>query len=128
MLRAILLDFDGIIVESNHIKGLAFGELFEDFPQHKQAILDYHFANGGISRYRKIEHIYKEMLKEPLSPAQLKALGQRFSELVFEKVVQCPFVTGAEEFLDQYNQAIQLFIISATPQKEIAEIVNMRGL
>ncbi|GAF78578.1 unnamed protein product, partial [marine sediment metagenome] len=33
MIKAIIFDFDGVIVESSDIKTEAFRELFQDYPQ-----------------------------------------------------------------------------------------------
>ena len=63
-IKAILFDFDGVILESVDIKGLAFCKLFENFPEHVTKIVQYHHANGGISRFNKFRYIYKNILKK----------------------------------------------------------------
>ena len=66
MIKAIIFDFDGVLVESNHIKTEAFKELFQDYPQHLDEIVKYHVLNGGLSRYIKIQYIYKKRLSNLL--------------------------------------------------------------
>lgn len=61
---AIFFDFDGVILESVDIKGWAFGKLFENYPQHVDEIVAFHFANGGMSRFDKFRYIYKKYLKK----------------------------------------------------------------
>jgi len=58
----------------------------------------------------------------------LEELGARFSDLVFQKVLSCPFVPGAERFLEKYSQTHLLFVVSGTPEPELVQIVKKRGL
>ena len=57
MIRAIVLDFDGVIVESLGIKTQAFRDLFSDYPQHLGDIMSYHLSHTSILRYIKFEYI-----------------------------------------------------------------------
>ena len=59
MIKAILFDFDGVIVDSVEIKTEAFRDLFrQESADDLERILDYHKAHGGISRVKKIEYFY----------------------------------------------------------------------
>ena len=127
-LTTLIFDFDGVILESVDIKTQAFVELFADFPRHREDIIKLHMQNGGMSRYEKFKIIYKEFLKRPLSDAKNRELGKTFSNLVFEKVVNCPFVCGAYEFLKKYASAFPIFVASGTPENELIEIVRRRNL
>jgi phosphoglycolate phosphatase-like HAD superfamily hydrolase len=55
-------------------------------------------------------------------------LGQRFSKLVLEKVVTCPYVPGALEFIEKYANVFPLFIASGTPEDELEEILERRKI
>lgn len=127
--RALLLDFDGVIVESNDIKTRAFAEMFGEYPEHLDAIISYHQRYVGVSRYKKFTWIYQELLKQPVTETLLDTLGARFSQIVFEKVLQAPFVPGALETLASYSSAgVPIFIISGTPHDELLRILETRGL
>jgi phosphoglycolate phosphatase-like HAD superfamily hydrolase len=127
-MKAVILDFDGIILESVDIKGWAFRKLFEDYPQHLDTIHAFHYANGGMPRFDKFRYIYKEILQEPLPEERFKELCERYSALVFERVLACDFVAGALEFLKKYHQSLFLFIVSGTPQEEMTRVVKARRL
>jgi phosphoglycolate phosphatase-like HAD superfamily hydrolase len=126
--KAILFDFDGVIAESVDVKTEAFRELFANEPEYLPAILSFHLANGGMSRFTKFEIIYRDFLHRPLSAQRSEELGNRFSELVKEKVVISPYVPGALEFIEKYALSMPLFIASGTPQNELIEIISRRGL
>ena len=128
MIKAIVLDFDGVILESMDIKTKAFKDLFKDYPEHLDAIVEYHIRNGGVSRYKKFSYIYNNILKLPLDENKLKELGKDFSHLVLQEMLKCPFVHGVHEFLDEYSKKVGIFIASGTPQEELHFIVNERGL
>ena len=128
MVKAIIFDFDGVIVESADIKTEAFGELFSAYPGKLNEILQYHSINAGISRYVKFRYIYKRILKSKLSKAKEIELGKRFSRIVLEKIIKAPFVAGAREFLDRHRNHYRFFIASGTPEKELRNIVSLRGL
>jgi len=124
----IILDFDGVILESVDIKTRAFRELFSFTPKHVDEIVDFHVKNGGMSRFDKFRYFYNYILKEPLSDEQYDFLCKRFSELVFDGVLKSTFVPGAEDFLNHFATTTSLFVASATPASELTEIVKKRGL
>lgn len=126
--RAIVFDFDGVILESAQIKTEAFVELFSEYPQHSSAILQYHLENQGISRFRKFEWIYQTLLGRELTPHESARLGDAFSDLVFRKILEAPFVPGAREALTHLHARLPLFVASGTPEPELRDIVEKRGL
>jgi len=123
----VILDFDGVVLESVDVKTRAFRELFSFCPDRVDEIVDYHRRNTGVSRFDKFRHIYREILKEPLSDEQFRWLSNRYAGLVVDGVIASPFVPGAEEFLSG-KQAKAVFVVSASPQEELEYIVRRRGL
>lgn len=128
MIKAIIFDFDGVILESANIKTEAFVELFSDYPQKHKDIVNYHLTNAGISRYVKFRYIYEHILEQKLSKQKEIELGKRFSKIVFQKVLRAPFVAGAKEFLDTNKSRYLFFIASGTPEGELHKIIYARGL
>lgn len=129
MIKAIIFDFDGVIVESVDIKTKAFARLFEHEGRVVvEKVVDYHLKNGGVSRFDKFRYFYKEILRIPLSDQQFEKLCSSFSELVMEEVVKAPYVKGSKEILDKYSRICQCFVATGTPQEEIDEIIIKRGM
>lgn len=125
----IILDFDGVIVESVGIKTTAFRALFSGYPGYVDEIVRYHLLNDGLSRYRKFDYIYREILKRPLSEDESERLGRHFSELVVDEIKKCPFVAGAVDFLEKrHGLGVPMYVASGTPEAELREIVKGRGL
>jgi len=128
MLKIIVLDFDGVIVESADIKTGAFRKLFSGYPKHVDAIVEYHKKNAGVSRYEKFSYIYENILKQPLDERKIGELGKRFSALVVDEIKACHLVPGALEFLKKYSKRAKLFIASSTPEEELRSLVKARDL
>ena len=128
MLKLIVLDFDGVIVESTDIKTEAFRRLFSRYPEHVDEIVEYHKKHMGVSRYEKFSYIFKNILKRPLSEEKKAELGRDFSALVVEEIKRCPLVPGAQDFLEKYSKKVKLFIASSTPEEELRHLVEARGL
>ena len=129
MIKAIIFDFDGVLVESVDIKTKAFAKLFESEGEDiVEKVVDYHLKNTGVSRFEKIRYIYQNMLKRDLSEETFADLCHRFSHLVVDEVVNAPYVKGAKEFLDSYYNEYSCFVASATPQDEMEEIIKRRQM
>jgi len=128
MIKIIVLDFDGVVVESLDIKTEAFRELFAGYPQHLDDIMAYHLEHNSVSRYIKFEHIVTRILGENYDEGKEKELGAGFSRIVKEKVIECPYVKGAEDFLKYFSVRLPLYVASATPQEELREIVRTRAI
>ncbi len=128
MIKAVIFDFDGVILESTEVKNDTFRAMFKRYPDLVEDIVAYHVENGGISRFIKFRHIYSNMLGEELTPEQERLLGEQFSELSLERVLNVPYVAGAKEFLEACRADYLLFVASGTPQKELELVVNERGM
>ena len=128
MIKAIIFDFDGVILETVDVKGWAFQELFKDHAAYRERILAFHYENGGLPRENKVRHILKEFLGLPSDDATVEFYCDRFSELVFQRVVDSPFVPGALETLQAFNGLISMFIVSGTPHEEINRIIDVKNL
>lgn len=126
---AVLFDFDGTLVESLDVKIAAFSSLYAPYGKAvEQAAVEHYRAHTGVSRIERIRHCHQHILGEEPSEATVNQLSDAFGAVVEDKVVHCPWVTGAREFLDAHHGTLSLFIASATPQQELQRIVNRRGM
>jgi phosphoglycolate phosphatase-like HAD superfamily hydrolase len=132
MLRAVFLDFDGVIKESLDIKTAAFAAFFAPWGEEVvRQVCAHHTANGGMSRYRKLPLYLREYCKMEAG-AELDALVEKlltdFADRVVEEVVAAPYVPSAELFIGDCNkQGIPLAIVSGTPDEEMRTIVGRMG-
>ena len=128
-IRAIIFDFDGIIVESVDIKTQAFAELYQSYGDEiVQKVVAHHEANGGMSRYEKIQHYHNSYLGVSISSNDVETLASRFSQIVMDKVINAHYVDGALEFLESCKDKYEYFISTGTPQSEIESILIARNI
>lgn len=129
MIKAIIFDFDGVILESACIKTDAFAEVVKDYPKDMaEAFVNYHMAHMGISRHVKFKYFITDILGETYSEEKEQELADSFSSIVFDKVMTCDFVPGAKEFLDNNYKKYDLYIATGTPTDEIKQITHGRDL
>lgn len=129
-LRAVVFDFDGVILESADVKTDAFVELYAAHGEDVVGrVREHHLANLGISRFKKFAWIAENVLGRPLTDDESAALGRRFSDLAFARVLAVPFVPGAKAALAALGERkLPMFVASGTPQDELRLIVARRGL
>lgn len=127
-MKAIVFDFDGVLVESVNIKAEAFMALYPDADEEDHVrVLNFHKENGGMPRAEKIRYFETDIFGRNINDAELKKMCDLFSKIVEDKVANCPWVPGAKEFLVSHSSRLPLFVASATPQEELRRIVVSRN-
>ena len=121
----VFWDFDGVIKESIEAKTDAFKQIFS---KSSEEVLDkivlHHQENGGMSRYEKIP-IYLEWSEIEYNNHSFETYCNKFSKIAKSLVVNSPWVDGAFNFIQKrYESGLTNIIVTATPQKEIEEIVS----
>ena len=124
MIKAIILDFDGVILESVDIKTEAFRELFSRYTADVEPVVNYHLKNNGVSRFIKFQHIWEKILNKKYDDSVKDNLGEEFSKIVTNKVIGSPFVAGALDFLNMFYEKVPLYVASAVPEKELTKIID----
>ncbi|RPG75815.1 MAG: HAD family hydrolase [Euryarchaeota archaeon TMED85] len=119
----IFWDFDGVIKDSVSVKSDAFEELFIPFGEEvAKKVKKHHEENGGMSRYEKFP-IYLSWAGEKKSENLNLKYDQKFSKLVKQSVIESPWVNGVLEYLETNYERQQFFLVTATPQNEIEDIL-----
>ena len=127
-IEAIVLDFDGVILESNHVKAETFRRLFSQYPQHAEAIVNLHRDHGGMPRQEKLRIICEDIISLPIDEDSIRRLSKEFGRLADDAMMTCPFTPGALEFLQTYSVLCPLFIATGTPEDEMHPLIERRGL
>ncbi len=126
MIRAVILDFDGVVLESAAVKTRAFCDLFAGSGKVDE-IRAFHIAHSGISRHVKIREIRERILGLRRDEGEDRALADRFAALIEAGVAGAPFVAGGREFIESPGGRL-LYVASGTPQDELREIAAARGI
>lgn len=120
----IFFDFDGVIKKSVEVKAKAFEKLFLPFgEQIAFKVKKHHEENGGMSRYEKFP-IYLNFANINPTSELLSIYEKRFSEEVKMAVINSDWVEGILNYFNENFKRQTFFIVSATPQQEIEEILS----
>lgn len=125
---AIALDFDGVVVESVGIKDEAFRSLLPEYRGATDAIMSYHLAHNAVDRYAKFRHIAEKILGIAFTPELEREWAARFRRETHDRIVKCPYVPGALEFIAAFKGRIPLYLASATPERELHAVLVERQL
>jgi phosphoglycolate phosphatase-like HAD superfamily hydrolase len=120
----IIWDFDGVIKDSVVVKSDAFIQLFLQFGDEvAKKVRKHHEENGGMSRYDKLP-IYLDWAGEEPTVHLVEEYAEKFTRIVKQQVVDSPWVEGVLEYLQKYYQYKKFFLVTATPQLEIEDILS----
>lgn len=122
-IELIILDFDGVIVESNHVKDSAFAEILNRYPEYASDFFQYHRENISLSRYRKFDYLLK-LIGQTGNEELKKELLRDFSTSTLKIMRSIPFVTGAMDFLQTMHQRMPLYLASVTPIEDLEIILG----
>ncbi len=128
MIKGIVFDFDGVILESVAVKDQAIFDLFRNESQQvRQRVLDLHRDTPGINRRSRLELLLTKGLgKEHVTAREVDALLQQFSELIWQGLLNCPEVPGVRKFLEDLPD-IPCYVASAGPGQEVQTLARERN-
>ncbi len=127
--RVIIFDFDGVILDSAGLKLDAYLSVYAgEAPDKIRQVRAYAELHGGITRRTKFIQYERELFGRAGDPASIDRLCQRYADAVYQGVLQCPFIAGAQELLRKANGSLKMHVVSGTPETELVEIVKARGL
>lgn len=128
-IKAIIFDFDGVILDSTQIKTDAFRELFSDYPiSIQKKILEHHNKNSGISRFEKIKYYLDQYTDDVFTEEKYQLYLERFQKIILKKIIDCNFIAGSLEFIIEKQKDFDYFIVSATPQNELELIIEKKRI
>ena len=127
----LVFDCDGVILHSNKVKTQAFYRATLPYGEKAaQAMMDYHVANGGVSRYKKfnyfLEHIVAGKVETVVVP-RLDKLLQHYANEVRQGLLNCEVAPGLKK-LRQASPNARWLIVSGGDQAELRALFAERGL
>lgn len=128
-IAAIVFDFDGVIVESNHIKTEGYYSIFSISPEdgRSRALIDGVLAElRGQDRYAIIPRLRAQLIHQ--NPPETEALVRAYNEYCESRTAAARETPGAAAALQDLAAEYPLFINSATPDEPLGRIVRARGL
>lgn len=121
MIKNILWDFDGVILDSMEIRDSGFEIIFNNFEISKvNLLLDYHRLNGGLSRYVKIRYFYETILKESITDEKVLEYASKFTEVMKKELLNPnKLIQDTVDFIKKNHTNFDFHIVSGSDEKEL---------
>lgn len=124
VLSTLLWDFDGVIIDSMTVRDDAFRHALEGYPDKQIAdLIDYHRANGGLSRFHKFRYFFEELRGEQVTEDSISGLASKFSDYCMARLTSpsC-LIQETIRFIRSIHEIIPCHIVSGSAEKELREI------
>ncbi|MBE0497372.1 MAG: HAD family hydrolase [Campylobacterales bacterium] len=126
MIKTILFDFDGVILDSMKIKGDGFMELFKEYPKEARKQLEaYHYANGGISRFEKIRYFFNHILSAEINDKSVDSLANAFAKIIKKRLNNKEnLIVETMGFIEENHLKYNLHIVSGAEHNELNNLCD----
>lgn len=129
--RTLVFDCDGVVLNSNKVKTEAFYQAALPYgEQAAQALVKYHVANGGMSRYKKFAYFLNTLVPQyaaQISGPTLEELLDAYASHVLQGLLTCDIAEGLHE-LRKNTPNTNWLIVSGGDQAELRHVFAERGL
>jgi len=121
MIKNIIWDFDGVILDSMPIRDYGFRKIFEDYDYILvKKLLEYHHQNGGLSRYVKVRYFFGELLNKDISEEDINKLANNFSIIMKKELANKKYlIKDSVDFIKENYQKYNFHIASGSDEKEL---------
>jgi phosphoglycolate phosphatase-like HAD superfamily hydrolase len=124
----LLFDCDGVILDSNRLKTSAFFTAALPYGiRAAEALVEYHRANGGISRYHKFTYFLQEIARVPVEQASVNCLLEAYANGVRDGLLSCD-IDSSLEALRAATAHARWMVVSGGDQDELRDIFDLRQL
>jgi HAD superfamily hydrolase (TIGR01549 family) len=130
IIKNILFDFDGVILDSMPVRDYGFKEIFKDFDDNLvNKLLEYHNKNGGLSRYVKIKYFYNELLRQEILEKKIINYADNFSKIMKRELVDKRYlIADTLKFIKENYKRYNLHIVSGSDEKELRYLCKELGI
>ena len=124
MIKNIIFDFDGVILDSVPVKTEAFRKLFSEYNKELvDRFVEYHLKNGGVSRYDKIRYFFNSLLKKSISNEEIVSLANKYSLLTKEKLSDPKYlIYDTLRFIEKNYKRYNMHIASGADEGDLKYI------
>lgn len=127
--KTYVFDCDGVLLDSNRIKSEAFYKTALPYGEDKAfQLLQYHRANGGISRFEKFRFFFDSILQRSVDEHELKRTIENYAENVYGGLLACEETPSVQKFLSLLPDSSRKIVVSGGMETELREVFKKRNL
>lgn len=130
MIKNIIFDFDGVILDSVPTKTEGFKKLFQNFSTDEvNKLVLYHELNGGKSRYVKIKYFFNELLHKDISEQEILEYANKYSEITKEELTNPKYIIeDTLNFIKTNHKKYEMHIASGADEEDLRYICEKLDL
>ncbi len=123
----LFFDCDGVVLNSNHIKTKTFYDVALKYGRDKaEELVNFHIANGGISRYAKFKY-FLENITKCYSELEYLELINEYGELLKESLTKAEISEGIFDLKKVFPNTLNA-IISGSDEEELKWLFNKKKI
>lgn len=123
-----VFDCDGVLLDSNKVKSEAFYQVALPYGvEIAKKFVNYHQQHGGVSRFRKIEALWVDLLGLPKDQEQIDRLVGEYAGICRHGMLSCNETPKTRDFLSRVSNCKRL-VVSGGEQEELRQIFSNREL
>lgn len=134
MIKCVVFDFDGTLVDSNDIKRETFFEIAQPWDASGLVVDEVFERWPGADRYEKTRRIAEELINRKLLPEDSsielwgKRLANDYTVRCENAISKCAERPGASEALAKLSEmGLMLFVNSGTPTEPLLRLLELRN-
>lgn len=130
MIKNIIFDFDGVILDSVPTKIEGFKKLFQIFSTDDvNKLVLYHELNGGKSRYVKIKYFFNELLHKDISEQEILEYANKYSKITKEELTNPKYIIeDTLNFIKRNHKKYEMHIASGADEEDLKYICEKLDL
>lgn len=130
MIKNILWDFDGVILDSMPTREYGFRKIFENFDEKiVDQLIAYHNINGGLSRYVKIRYLYENLLNQEIEENEVLKIAKQFSIIMKKELTNKKYlIKETIDFISTNYKKYNFHIVSGSDNNELNFLCEELGL
>ena len=129
MIKVIVFDFDGVLVDSNVLKKGAFVELFSDNPRVQAVAVGVLNTFWQKTRLEALREIFRKLGEDEGNTARLvNSYNERYNKIVIEKIANMGLIPGVLKALEELSKKYILYVNSATPTEPLLRTAKVLGI
>jgi len=121
--NSFILDFDGVILDSNNIKKIAIGEAVQEVLSKEKVIefVDYFVGLNGVPREEKIAKYVPQ--------DKYEFVLKKYEDIIKLNLKEAKLISGVKDFIKTQNDLKKnLIVLSGGTQLEVLQLLADRGL